>query len=454
MTIREAISHKILIPIGKTLSGRHYLKAKAYQKFLEKMEKASYEELQDFQDKRLMAMVKYAYENTTYYHELFKKEGITPADIKGKDDLKHIPLLTKDLLNRNLDRLISKHVKKTHLKKISTGGTTGTPISFYRDHTSEWMVDGNNWRFWRYCGYEPGFSLAKLWGNENDLLQSINLYGKLKAIMDNESVLNFYDLSEDRLKRYVTFIKHIRPRIWKGFSSAVYTFMRYLKKINADLPLPEAVIITSDKVEEAQREEMNQFFNNSVFDEYGSREFSILGFECEAHRGIHIGMENVLIEVLPGLGDSDYGEVIVTSLINWGMPFIRYRLGDSSIFSEGECPCGRKLPRLKTIAGRIADFVVTKSRKLIYGDFFAHLLYGTKGVEHYRVIQEEVGKIMLLFEKNEFYTEEETTQIISQIKTLVKSDLDIETIYVDKIEMHPSGKRRSVISKISKNYLP
>ncbi|MCX8022635.1 MAG: hypothetical protein N2745_07670 [Syntrophorhabdaceae bacterium] len=454
MKLREAISSFLLIPIGKTLSGRHYFKAKAYQRLLEGMERRPIDEIEAFQNIRLKQMIEYAYENTPYYRELFDREGIVPSDIKGRDDLKGVPFLTKDILNRNLDRLISRNVKPKDLRKVSTGGTTGTPITFFRDHRSEWMVDGSNWRFWRYCKYELGHTLAKLWGNENDLLQSVNLYGKLKAVMDNETALNFYDLSEERLKGYVAFIKKKRPRIWKGFSSAVYTFMRDTKRHNEEIPLPEAVIITSDRIEEAQRKELNEFFNNRVFDEYGCREFSILGFECEAHKGIHVGMENAIIEIVPGNNESGYGEVVVTSLINWGMPFIRYRLGDSSIFAEGDCPCGRKLPRLKSIGGRIADFVVTKSRKLIYGDFFAHLLYGTKGIEHYRVIQEEAGRVIVLLEKNEFYSEEETKRVLSQFEEMVKDDLEIEILFVDKIEMHASGKRRSVISKISKEYLP
>ena len=178
--IRDIISKYILIPIGKTYSGRRYFKAKAYQRFLDDSQWKSIDELQSYQNQKLREMIHYAYHHVPYYQDQFKKEGIVPADIKGRDDLKAIPFLTKDILNRNLDKLVSSLVKPSRLNLISTGGTTGTPIRFYRDQNSEWMVDGSNWRFFSFCGYELGKKLAVLWGNENDLLGVVNYHGQLK----------------------------------------------------------------------------------------------------------------------------------------------------------------------------------------------------------------------------------------------------------------------------------
>jgi phenylacetate-CoA ligase len=451
--IRDFISKHILIPVGKTYSGRHYFKAKKYQKFLEKIQHKSLDELQSRQNNLLKEMLLYAYENVPFYQELFKKEGILPSDIKDKDHLKAIPFLSKDILNRNLEKLVSKRAVPNMLNLVSTGGTTGTPIRFYRDQRSEWKIDGNNWRFWRYCGYEPGMSIATLWGNENDLLGSVNLYGQLKAVMDNEVMLNFYDLSELRLRNYVDIIKRRKPKIWKGFSSAVYAFMRYLKKNKTDIPLPKAVIITSDKIEDMQRQELDDFFDRAVFNEYGCREFSIMGFECEAHNGIHVGLENIVIEIMSPSDQQGHGEVVVTSLTNWSMPFIRYKLGDASRFMDGACACGRSLPRLQSISGRIADFVVTKSGTLIYGDFFAHLFYGTKGIEHYQIVQKKVGHITIYIEKNEFFAEREIEEFLTKIQQAMQDDMEADIQIVLEIERHRSGKRRSVISEVSGDYL-
>jgi phenylacetate-CoA ligase len=191
-----------------------------------------------------------------------------------------------------------------------------------------------------------------------------------------------------------------------------------------------------------------------IFDEYGCREFSILGFECRFHQGIHVGMENAILEVLPGSDEGGYGEVVVTSLTNWGMPLIRYKLGDSSKFLPGRCQCGRNLPRLESVRGRVADFVVTKSERLIYGDFFAHLFYGSSGIEQYQVIQESVGKVTIYVERNEFFLEDEIKTFLKTLNELTQDDLSADICIVDSIDRHRSGKRRSVISKISGQYLP
>ena len=451
--MRDLLSQYILIPIGKEYSRRKYFQAKNYQYFLEKLERGSSKELIEYQNILIRRMITHAYEYVPYYKNLFDEQHILPTDINCKDDLKKIPLLTKEILVRNLDNLTATNAKKKSLRLISTGGTTGTPIRFYRDWESEYLVDGNNWRFYNYCNYRVGMKLAKLWGNESDLLNSYNFYGKLKGIMENEIVLNFYDLSEDRLRNYVNTIRERKPIFWKGFSSAVYTFMRYLRRNNLDIPRPKAVIITSDKIDDYQRKELEEYFDGSVYNEYGSREFSIMGFECEKHNGIHVGMENAVIEIIPSNEESGYGEVVVTSLINWGMPFIRYELGDSSKYIQGDCECGRYLPRLESIRGRVADFVITKNDKLIYGDFFAHLFYGSKGIEHYQVIQNEVGKVEIYIEANEYFSKDEINIFLKTLNDMTGNNLEAKIVNVARIERHRSGKRRSVISNISKEYI-
>jgi len=452
MPFRDDLSRFILVPVGKTYSGRQYFSAKRYQEVLENTEIRPLQELQQRQDDLLRSMVEHAYKNVPYYHALFKSHGISPSDVRDKNDLIHVPFLTKEKLVRNLDSLVAERVSTNALRLVSTGGTTGTPISFYRDKRSEYLVDGNNWRFFGYCGYRVGQRIAKLWGNENDLLRSLNMRGKLKAFMDNESNLNFYDLCDDRLIEYVQLIRRKKPRFWKGFSSALYHFVRYLKRNGMDVPLPEAVIITSDTIEKHQKKELDHFFGQHVFNEYGCREFSILGFECNAHAGIHVGMENYVVEIIRDNEKEAYGEVVVTSLTNWGMPFIRYKLGDLSKFVDGRCSCGRSLPRLETIKGRVADFVVTKSGKLIYGDFFAHLFYGSKGIEHYQVMQTEIGRVTIYLQKNEFFSDGEIRSFMVTLKHMTGDDLLAEMELVPIIERHPSGKRRSVISEISKDY--
>lgn len=453
--LRDTLSRYFLLPVGHTLSGRSYFSAKAYQKLLEKRQYSSLEELNQCQNGRLQRMIRHAFDNVPYYKNLFRSQGISPSDIESVADLKCIPFLTKDVLNRSLQELVALNARKDHLRLESTGGTTGTPTNFYTDLTCAYECDGNMWRLYNYCGYRPGMGIATFWGNEQDLSKGLDLRGRLKAVMDNTMVFNFYDLSEEKLRIYVEKIRAKKLEYWRGFSSALYVFMRYLKRNNLDVPLPKAVIITSDKIDDVQREEMDSFFENNVFNEYGCREISgIMGFECEAHRGIHIAIENIVIEIVNNKDTEEYGEVVITSLTNWGMPLIRYKLGDASKYLEKRCTCGRNLPSLESIRGRIADFVVTKSEKLIYGDFFAHLFYGFNGIEHYQVVQNEVGKVLIYVQKNETYHEGVIHSFLDKLNEMTGRDLEAEVILTPVIESQRSGKRRSVISEVSKSFMP
>jgi phenylacetate-CoA ligase len=296
--------------------------------------------------------------------------------------------------------------------------------------------------------------LALFWGNDRELLHSKTLRGRLKYIAENTMLLNCFDLSDKTLNTFISNLDKYKPQIIRGYSTAIYFFVKYCKHNNIHPAIkPRCIIITSDKVYKPQKDEIADYFNCEVFEEYGSREFGIIAHECEAHEGLHIADDLFIVEVLnPDTRLCDFkgkGEIVVTSLFNYSMPLIRYRLGDDVTLSDETCTCGIKLKLIKNIEGRIADLVITKSGKFIYGDFFAHPFYHSKGIDKYQVHQYEKGKVIINIVKNKFFTENEMLKILSELKTMVKDDLITEMKYVDDIDVTSSGKRRSVISYIT-----
>ena len=83
------------------------------------------------------------------------------------------------------------------------------------------------------------------------------------------------------------------------------------------------------------------------------------------------------------------GEIIATDLWNYGMPFIRYQMGDVGVKSGRLCSCGRGLPLLQEVTGRISDFFIDSKGGLVHGEYFTHLFYGIEGVEQFQLIQEK-----------------------------------------------------------------
>ena len=127
-------------------------------------------------------------------------------------------------------------------------------------------------------------------------------------------------------------------------------------------------------LEDDDRRLLEQVFGCPVFNRYGCREVSVVASECAAHAGLHVMAEGLYVEIETPHGPAAPGRdgrVLVTDLLNHAMPLIRYRIGDMAAWAAGDCPCGRGLPRLERVAGRVTDFLVGADGRLVSGVFLA-----------------------------------------------------------------------------------
>src|SRR5690606_21936692 len=138
-----------------------------------------------------------------------------------------------------------------------------------------------------------------------------------------------------------------------------------------------SIVVGAEKLHDFQRDLIERVFEAPVFETYGSREFMLIGAECEHHDGLHVTAENLIVEVIDDDGnpvpEGTEGDVAITDLTNLGMPFIRYRNGDRAVAAEGDCACGRTLPRLARVAGRRLDVLTTPDGRQLPGEFFPHI---------------------------------------------------------------------------------
>src|SRR5207237_1415571 len=130
-----------------------------------------------------------------------------------------------------------------------------------------------------------------------------------------------------------------------------------------------------------------------VFETYGSREFMLMAAECDRHEGLHLTQEHLLVEVLNDDGTptppGQEGNLAVTDLYNYGMPFIRYLNGDRATAGWDTCSCGRGLPLMKPVLGRVLDVLCTPDGRRVSGEFFPHLMKDFAAVRRFQVVQDE-----------------------------------------------------------------
>jgi phenylacetate-CoA ligase len=266
------------------------------------------------------------------------------------------------------------------------------------------------------------------------------------------------ELSEKRMPRFARRLETFQGAFLKGYPSAIYLMAHYLEKEGKPVIRPKAIITTGEELYDFQRELFSRVFGCEISSYYSTNEVNAIASECPEHSGYHISAENVIVEIVD---DADKlvpvggeGRILVTSLHNYGMPFIRYEIGDIGVSSDKICPCGRGLPLLAAINGRTDDVIFTESGKSIpiaalNCDFLASL-----GVEQFRILQESyeraVIKIVLAKECEHEPMNKVARVIERHFRSELGKDMDIFVEFVDQIAPTRIGKRRLIISNVAK----
>jgi phenylacetate-CoA ligase len=199
---------------------------------------------------------------------------------------------------------------------------------------------------------------------------------------------------------------------------------------------------------DSERHTIEKVFNSPVFNHYGCEEIGTIASECKAHEGLHVFGEGLYLEI-----ESDNevmpGRMLITDLVNYAMPLIRYDIGDAAILMSGKCPCGKTLPRLKEVSGRTADFLYTPDRKPVFGisilDTFVIHIPGFKQVQ---IVQDAYDHLNFRIVKDNRFSEESLDQLKRNVIEIFGDRMRYDLEYVEQIELTPRGKFRFSICRI------
>ena len=442
MNIYLYFAKNILLPSSDLV-----LHTKIHQElnFLEKSQWWTYEKLQDYQNKKLQNLVTYSYNNVPYYHRIFKEIGIHPTDIKTSNDLENIPILTKEIVRKNFSDMMPKNQSLKSLILGQSSGSTGEPFKYYLDKNSYSCLWANHYRGWKWTGYDFGDSYVKLSLNPRK-----NFKKRIQDRMLNCLYLYALNVDDHTLSVYIKQIRKYNPKIIRGYASLLYLVARYMQEHNINDIKPKSVISTGDMLFDNYRELIESQFNCKVYDGYGGD--GIAGaFECENHDGYHMPSECAIYEFVKdgnNIAAGERGEIILTNLTNYGMPFIRYKIGDVGIPSSDLCSCGRGLPLMDKIEGRDTDIISTPTGKYLIVHFFTALFEYIEGVDQFQIIQNKIDNITIKIVKNRAFTQDDLVHIVNTVQTNAGEDVSIDVEFVKSIPLSRSGKRRFVISNV------
>jgi len=413
----------------------------------------SREELLTLQQAKLHRLLKYAYTFVPYYQHLFDQVDFQPDDLlTDPASFQKVPTLSKVAINHNFDDLITNDsIQRKRLFQKSTGGSTGRPLIFMQDYNFNDYRLADIRRHIQWTGWQFGECNAWIWGTDYELATQQELRTRLSNWVFNRLETNAFALSEESMTAFACKIQQKRPKVLIGYASALERFAEFVQEHHLDDIKFQGVISSAEVLSPKQREIIELIFGGEVLNRYGSREFGAIACECPEHMGLHMSVENVYIEVLRDgspVPTGEEGDIVVTSLNNYGMPFIRYQQEDVGQLSNVMCRCGRGLPMMQVVIGRSSDMFKAKDGRVVHGEFFTHLFYGIIEVKEFQVIQKSYDLIIVSIVKRAPLPQDRLTFIERAIKDIMRSEVKVEFRFLESIPLGPSGKYRFTISEV------
>jgi len=442
----QNIYEGFIFPFAEKVKGRST--AVLYRSALETQWESSIE-LERRQLESLNFLCRYAYQHSKFYRSLFDAHGIIPS-FKSFGELEKIPILTKEIITKNFQDIITKPHEKTIWYK-STGGSTGQPLHFgYSKESYAWRVAMSK-RGYSWAGSTPGTKQAFIWG------VPLTRQGVLKSIknaiinkLHRQTFFNCFEFDEQAMSHCFRWLNSMQPGSIIGYTNPLYEFAKYVDANGGLDYSPKAVICAAEKLHPHQRYLIEKVFNCKAFDTYGSREFMLIASECSENKGMHISMENLYVEIVTASGlrakDGEPGNIVITDLHNFAFPFIRYEIGDVGVASSRLCPCGRGLHMIDSITGRSLDMIRLADGTNLPGEFFPHLMLNFVEVKKFQVEQTSYDKLVVRIVPLNDPHSLPLDAIRQAIQKNIGSGVGIDFVVLEDIPLTRTGKYRVTIS--------
>jgi len=431
-----------------------YLKSLYYINYYQNKQWCQSEErIKERQLANLKALLVHAYEQTEYYKKIFDDAWFNPYKFKDFDELTSLPLLTKEIIRKNINKMLAKNIKKEELFEDSTGGSTGVPLVFYRDKECLFKRKAQELFFDRWIGCDIGDKIA--------LFVAPRHYpGGLKGIKQRfrnatcERILAFnpYKTNEEYMEWFYQQLIKFKPKIIKCFPNSLSIFAQFLKERGYKGIKVKAISCTGENLYSNQRQLFKEVFQCPIFEKYACFEHGVISCECSKHKGQHIFTDGVYLEFLNNDKPAKPGEIadiIVTDLFNYGMPFIRYKIGDKGIYTKHKCSCGSHLPMIEKILGRDRDILISSNGEKKPGYLFVEVINKNRIPGQFQIIQYSYKEVEVKIVPTAEFNKQHENIIRKNFQKLLGHNINIIFRYVEEIPREPSGKYAYVKSEIS-----
>lgn len=409
-----------------------------YIKEIEKMYAMTPEELNQRNEQVFLKIFRKAYDKSPFYHKLYTEANINKEDINGLDDIKKLPIITKDMIRKYPEKLLTTQ-KTINLIKAHTSGTTGTPLTVYESWNSIWREQAYFYCYRKRCGFTYGQKIVSLRGNLDR--NEISLYIHISKTL----YLSSFNMNDKTIVKYFQKIKKHKPIAIEGFPSSLYSLCLLLNDKGYKCQIP-ICFTSSETMYDYQRKYIEKTLHTQIYDHYGSTERSVRLSESFNHSGY---FED------PGYSVNEYTNngIITTSLINDVFPLIRYQMNDlielNNIINNNDRPIP---PIVKKIYGRSINYIIGQDGTHYSDSALTFIFKSVPNVRMAQFVQYEKGIVNINIVPERDFNESNKQIILNMMDQKVglsNIKVTINIISINEIIYTSRNKLSLVINKIN-----
>ncbi len=381
--------------------------------------------------------------------------GLTPADFQSAADLQKFPFLDRRHLQRDPEYFVSGGKARPDWFEWRTGGSTGAPLTVYHDTAALMRIAALSHRespvMAALVGRSRGYRYSMITfipGLITELHRFINeRYISPHGLGNQRQQLDITDPMAQNLQR----LNEFQPDILRSYGSFFGPFFSYLEANRAPFHRPKVIAYVSDYLPQSVRRLINDKYGVPVISDYGAIEAIKIGFECEAHLGLHLNLDLYPVRLVDAEGkeapQGETGEVVVSDLVNRGTVILNYPLGDLASIIPHVCPCGRTLPLLSFPEGRTYDFIRLPSGEKVFPMAAVCLIDRDEDIYQYQLVQKALDHLEVrLVPKEQCHREEAKRRVTEAFTQFLGPGLQVDVVFVSDMERTPMGKVRQVLS--------
>ncbi len=406
----------------------------------------SAEQLEADQRSRLTSMVTWCAARVPHYRDLFAELGLDPRDLRTVEDLATLPILDKETVRADPDRFLPDG-PRPRLVAQTTGGTTGTPVRYWatldavRANYATYEARVRAW-----AGVRLGQRMASFHGQP--IVPEAQRGGPYwrRNLAFNQVYFSVYHLNASTLGEYLAELERFSPQVVAGYTSAVHRVARGLLDAgDVGRVRPTAILVSSETLTPAVREDIETAFGCRVTNAYSLGELVAWVSQCD-HGELHVSTEYGVVELVPTATGT---EIVATGLINRGMPLLRYRTGDLAVAGPGgPSACGRGLPVLADIIGRVDDVVHTPEGATVGPAPMSLAFQRVPNLRRAQVRQDRVEELQVLIEVDDRFSTEDESFLVAELRRRLGPTIELRVERVATLSRTSGGKERLVVSSL------